>query len=146
MASATHDERLVRILLAHGADPARANAHGWAALHQAAYVNLPLIADLLINAGAPLAVSGRGDGGTPLIVALFWGNRAVAEKLATHERSPHNLRVATGLGDDALLDDLVSPKGTLSPAARAHREFYRPHSGFPSGSRRRTPRKSSTNP
>ncbi|ATY10217.1 hypothetical protein CU254_06900 [Amycolatopsis sp. AA4] len=132
MASATHDERLVRVLLAHGADPARANAHGWTALHQAAYSNLPLIADMLINAGAPLAVSGRGDGGTPLIVALFWGNRAVAENLATHERSPHNLRVAAGLGDAALLDELVSPKGTLSPAAGAHREFYRPHSGFPS--------------
>ncbi|MGW7532802.1 ankyrin repeat domain-containing protein [Amycolatopsis sp. NPDC054798] len=131
MASATHDERLVRVLLAHGADPARANAHGWTALHQAAYSNLPLIADLLINSGAPLTVSARGDGGTPLIVALFWGNRAVAEKLATRERSPRNLRVAAGLGDDALLDELVSPKGTLSPAAGAHRDFYRPHSGFP---------------
>ncbi|WP_033291997.1 ankyrin repeat domain-containing protein [Amycolatopsis jejuensis] len=131
MASATHDERLVRILLDHGADPARANAHGWTALHQAAYSNMPLIADVLLETGAPLDVSGRGDGGTPLIVALFWGNQAVAEKLATHEKSPHNLRVAAGLGDATLLDELVSPKGTLAPAAGAHREFYRPHSGFP---------------
>ena len=46
--------------------PRRANAHGWTALHQAAYVGLPPLARMLLDAGAPLAVSARGDGGTPL--------------------------------------------------------------------------------
>ncbi|WP_326569142.1 ankyrin repeat domain-containing protein [Amycolatopsis rhabdoformis] len=131
MAGATCDERLSRVLLDRGADPSRGNTHGWTPLHQAAYSNLPLLADLLIDAGAPLDVSARGDGGTPLVVALFWGNRTVAEKLAVHERSPRNLRVAAGIGDAELLDELVRPNGTLAPAAGAHREFYRPHSGFP---------------
>lgn len=131
MAGATCDERLSRILLDHGADPARANVHGWTPLHQAAYSNLPLLADLLLDAGAPTGVSGRGDGGTPLVVALFWGNRATAEKLAAHGLAPGNLRVAAGLGHTELLDELLKPDGTLTAAAGAHREFYRPHSGFP---------------
>ncbi|HKN54795.1 MAG TPA: ankyrin repeat domain-containing protein [Amycolatopsis sp.] len=131
MAGATCDERLSRILLDRGADPARANVHGWTPLHQAAYSNLPLLIDILLEAGAPLDVSGRGDGGTPLVVALFWGNRAAAEKLAKHSKAPGNLRVAAGLGDPELLDELLKPDGSLSPAAGAHREFYRPHSGFP---------------
>ncbi|MDT8915661.1 ankyrin repeat domain-containing protein [Amycolatopsis sp. PS_44_ISF1] len=131
MAGATGDERLTRLLLDRGADPSRANAHGWTALHQAAYSKKPQLVDMLLDAGAPLDVSARGDGGTPLIIALFWGNRVVAEKLAARERSPRNLRVAAGLGDPALLDELIRPNGTLAPAAGGHREFYRPHSGFP---------------
>ena len=30
---------------------------------------------MLLDAGAPVDVSARGDGGTPLVVALFWGHR-----------------------------------------------------------------------
>jgi ankyrin repeat protein len=131
MAGATGDERLTRVLLDRGADPSRANAHGWTPLHQAAYSKQPLLAEMLLDAGAPLDVSARGDGGTPLIVALFWGNRAVAEKLAARDRSPRNLRVAAGLGDLTLLDELLRPNGTLAPGAGEHRQFYRPHSGFP---------------
>ena len=82
MAGATCDERLVRVLLDRGADPRRGNAHGWTPLHQAAYSDLPLLARMLLDAGAPVDVAARGDGGTPLIVALFWGNRATAELLA----------------------------------------------------------------
>jgi ankyrin repeat protein len=128
MACATHDERLSKILLDHGADPARGNVHGWTPLHQAAYSNLPLLLDLLLDAGAPVDVSARGDGGTPLVVALFWGHREAAEKLAPHSRAPGNLRVAAGLGDADLLDELLR---SGHPAAGAHRAFYRPHSGFP---------------
>lgn len=135
MAGATCDERLSRVLLARGADPARGNAHGWTPLHQAAYSNLPLLTDLLLDAGAPLDVAARGDGGTPLVVALFWGNRTVAEKLARHGKAPRNLRVAAGLGDAELLDELVRPNGTLAPAAGAHREFYRPTAVSRSGAR-----------
>jgi ankyrin repeat protein len=128
MAGATGDERLSRILLDHGADPARGNVHGWTPLHQAAYRNLPLLLDLLLAAGAPVDVSARGDGGTPLVVALFWGHREAAETLAKRSRAPGNLRVAAGLGDADLLGELLEPG---HPAAGAHRGFYRPHSGFP---------------
>ncbi|WP_103335450.1 ankyrin repeat domain-containing protein [Amycolatopsis sp. CA-126428] len=126
MAGATHDERLSRILLDHGADPARGNVHGWTPLHQAAYSNLPLLLDLLLRHGAPVDVSARGDGGTPLVVALFWGHREAAETLAAHSRAPGNLRVAAGLGDIDALDQLLT-----SGRGGAHRGFYRPHSGFP---------------
>lgn len=128
MAGATGDERLSRILLAHGADPARGNVHGWTPLHQAAYSNQPLLLDLLLRHGAPVAVPARGDGGTPLVVALFWGHREAAESLAAHSRAPGNLRVAAGLGDPDLLAELLGPGHS---AAGAHRGFYRPHSGFP---------------
>jgi ankyrin repeat protein len=128
MAGATCDERLTRVLLDHGADPARGNVHGWTPLHQAAYSNLPLLLDMLLDAGAPVDVPARGDGGTPLVVALFWGHREAAEKLAPYSRAPGNLRVAAGLGDADLLDELLRPG---HPATGAHRAFYRPHSGFP---------------
>jgi ankyrin repeat protein len=73
--------------------------------------------------GARTAVSARGDGGTPLVVALFWGHRDVVEVLGL---APRNLRVAAGLGDLALIRELA---GTSD--AGAHRGFYRPHGGFP---------------
>jgi ankyrin repeat protein len=131
MAAATCDERLVALLLERGADPARTNAHGWTPLHQAAYSGLPLLARLLLDAGAPADVSARGDGGTPLIVALFWGHGEVAELLAGRGIFPRNLRAAAGLGRLDLIDELVTADGRLAPEARAHRAFYRPHSGFP---------------
>ncbi|WP_236794298.1 ankyrin repeat domain-containing protein [Amycolatopsis sp. GM8] len=120
LAAGTCDERLCRVLLDHGADPARGNVHGWTPLHQAAYSGLPWLARMLLEAGAPLDVSGRGAGGTPLVVALFWGNRELAELLAGHSLAPGNLRVAAGLGRVDLLDSPGAP-----------RAFYRPHSGFP---------------
>jgi ankyrin repeat protein len=126
LASATCDERLVAVLLEAGADVAHANAHGWTALHQAGYSNLPHMARVLLAAGAPVDVSGRGDGGTPLAAALFWGNAEVSAVLAEHGVVPRNLRVAAGLNDVALVEELWD-----SPEAGAHREFYRPHGGFP---------------
>jgi ankyrin repeat protein len=131
MAGATCDERLVRILLDHGADPARGNAHGWTPLHQAAYSNLPRLAQMLLDAGVPVDVSARGDGGTPLVVALFWGHREVTEVLAAHGVHPRNLRAAAGLGRVQLVEELAAPDGRLAPEAGAHRGFYRPHGGFP---------------
>jgi ankyrin repeat protein len=131
LAAATCDERLVRELLEHGADPARGNAHGWTALHQAAYSGLPALARMLVDAGAPLAASGRGDGGTPLVVALFWGNRETAELLAEYGTPPRNLRVAAGLGRLDVIGELVPAAGCPAPSAGMHRGFYRPHGGFP---------------
>ncbi len=131
MATATCDERTVALLLERGADVTAANRHGWTALHQAAYVGLPGLARPLLEAGAPLERSARGDGGTPLVVALFWGHRRTAALLAAAGGPPRNLRVAAGLDDTALLDALVGPDGRLAPEAGAHRAFHRPHSGFP---------------
>jgi ankyrin repeat protein len=131
MATATCDERLVALLVERGADPARANVHGWTPLHQAAYTGLPLLARLLVDAGAPPDVSARGDGGTPLVVALFWGHREAAELIAEHGVFPRNLRAAAGLGRLDLIDELVPSDGALTQRAGAHRAFYRPHSGFP---------------
>src|SRR5581483_6437030 len=73
MATATGDRRVVALLLERGADPASGNAHGWTALHQAASMGDLELAQMLLAAGAPIDVPARGDGGTPLIVALFWG-------------------------------------------------------------------------
>jgi hypothetical protein len=86
---------------------------------------------MLLDARAPVDVSARGEGGTPLVVALFWGHRETAELLAAQRLVPHNLRVAAGLGRLALIDELVAPDGRLAPLAGADREYYRPHSGFP---------------
>jgi ankyrin repeat protein len=126
LASATCDERLVALLLSRGADVRRGNVYGWTALHQAGYGNLPEMARVLLAAGAPTDVSARGDGGTPLVAALFWGNVEVAGVLAEQGVAPRNLRTAAGLDDVTSLESLWG-----TPSAGAHRGFYRPHSGFP---------------
>ena len=77
----------------------------------------------MLDAGARTDVSARGDGGTPLIAALFWGHREVVDLLGLE---PGNLRVAAGLGRLDLIRELAG-----TPAAGAHRGFYRPHGGFP---------------
>ncbi|HET7127720.1 MAG TPA: ankyrin repeat domain-containing protein [Gaiellaceae bacterium] len=117
------DPAIVSLLIERGADVNRGNDYGWTKLHQAGYSNDCDLARLLLAAGARTDLFARGDGGTPLIAALFWGNREVAELLG---RAPGNLRVAAGLGDLELIHGLV---GTA--AAGAHRGFYRPHGGFP---------------
>ena len=115
--------RLVRLLLERGADPNRGNDYGWTKLHQAGYSNRRELAQLMLDAGGRIDLSARGDGGTPLVAALFWGHRDVVDLLG---REPRNLRVAAGLGDLDLIRELA---GTAE--AGAHRGFYRPHGGFP---------------
>jgi ankyrin repeat protein len=117
MAAASGDDRLSELLLARGADPASANAHGWTALHQAAYSNQPRLAELLIQAGAPASISARGDGGTPLAVALFWGHHEVTPVLVSAGIAPANLRAAAGLGDLVLLKSLFGRDGRPTAAA-----------------------------
>ena len=131
MASATCNEQLVSLLLERGADPARPNVHGWTPLHQAAQVGMIPLARMLLEAGAPADVSARGDGGTPLIAALFWGKKDMADLLAQHGVFPRNLRTAAGLERIDLIEDLISEGGRVSHEAGDHRGFYRPHSGFP---------------
>jgi ankyrin repeat protein len=114
---------IVSLLLERGADPNRGNDYGWTKLHQAGYSNDCALARLVIAVGARTDLFARGDGGTPLVAALFWGHREVVELLG---REPGNLRVGAGLGD---LESIRQLAGT--PQAGAHRGFYRPHGGFP---------------
>jgi hypothetical protein len=127
MATATGDERTVGVLLGAGADPSHQNAHGWTALHQVGYADAVHLVAPLLAAGARSDLSARGDGGTPLVAALFWGHRAVPDALvAARGVEPENLRAAAGTGDVELVERLLDTAG-----AGAHRGFYRPHSGFP---------------
>jgi ankyrin repeat protein len=123
MAAANGDLSSVRLLLERGADVNRGNDHGWTPLHQAGYSNNGELACVLLARGARTDLGARGDGGTPLVMALFWGHRDVAGLLGDE---PHNLRVAAGLGDVARIRELAG-----TPAAGARRGFYRPHGGFP---------------
>jgi ankyrin repeat protein len=77
----------------------------------------------MLEAGGRLDLSARGDGGTPLVAALFWGHREVAPLLGLE---PANLRVASGLGLPEMIRELAG-----SSEGAAHRAFYRPHGGFP---------------
>jgi ankyrin repeat protein len=127
---------MVENLLAAGADPDLPNNKGWTALHQAAYsdpskpgAGLATL-DMLLEAGASPYAEAYGDGGTPLAVALFWGHVQLAERLAEAAIAPHNLRVAAGLGRLDLMRALFAG-GRPRPEAGLHREFHRPHSGFP---------------
>jgi ankyrin repeat protein len=113
----------VQLLLERGAEVNRGNDYGWTKLHQAGYGNDRRLAELLLAAGARTGLEARGAGGTPLVVALFWGHQEVVDLLGLE---PRNLRVAAGLGLVELLDELVG-----TPAAGAHRAFFRPHGGFP---------------
>lgn len=127
----------MRLLLKKGADPNQPNNKGWTALHAAAYAGsrgdeAPWLAaiEALLAAGADPDAEAYGDGGTPLAVALFWGRITLAERLAKEGVTPLNLRVASGLGRVELMAAMFED-GRLKPEAMRHREFHRPHSGFP---------------
>jgi ankyrin repeat protein len=122
---------LVEAILGAGADVNEPNDRGWTALHQAAYSNQPAIAAALLKHGADLDLEAGGSGGTPLVVALFWGHREVADLLGRRSVAPGNLRVAAGLGDEDLMEKCFRDERTLTAEAYAARGFYRPHSGFP---------------
>ena len=130
-ASAPNRLQAIRELLHAGADPNEPNDRGWTPLHQAAYRNDPEMIQLLVASGTRVDASAHGDGGTPLSVALFWGNTEAAELLATQGVLPENLRNAAGLGRIDLIEQLVPAPGRVTDQARAGRGFYRPHSGFP---------------
>lgn len=127
-----HDNpKLVSLLLEAGADPDAANDKGSTPLTQAAYRGKADIIERLLAEGASVDAEAYGDGGTPLAFALFWGHREAAEKLAEIAVVPRNLRVAAGLGRIDILAELFDASGNLEPEAGFHREFHRPHSGFP---------------
>jgi ankyrin repeat protein len=121
----------IKALLDAGAEVNDANDRGATPLHQAAYTNNAEIAEILIAKGAVLDAEAHGAGGTPLIFALFWGHREVADILGRHSVAPNNLRAAAGLGIPELVEACFNADGRLTPEACAARGFYRPHSGFP---------------
>jgi ankyrin repeat protein len=121
----------IEVLLDAGADVNEGNDRGWTPLHQAAYSNQSDIAAALIRNGAALDAEAHGAGGTPLIDALFWGHREVADLIGSYGVAPRNLRTAAGLGNLELLEAFFSDEQSLLPEAGAARGFYRPHSGFP---------------
>jgi ankyrin repeat protein len=123
--------RVLAALLGAGARVNEANDRGWTPLHQAGYTNQPEIAELLLDAGASTDAEAHGEGGTPLAVALFWGNREAAESLAARRITPDNLRVVAGLGLVDLINRMFDRAGNLTREAGRGRRFYRPHSGFP---------------
>jgi len=124
-------QALVATLLDAGADVNDANDRGWTPLHQAAYSNQTELAATLIQRGADPELEAHGSGGTPLIAALFWGHREVADLLGRYSAAPGNLRAAAGLGSQELVENCFTGERTLAPESFAARGFYRPHSGFP---------------
>jgi ankyrin repeat protein len=127
-----HDKpRLTGLLLEAGADPDAANDKGATPLTQAAYRGKVWAIEVLLAEGASVDAEAYGDGGTPLAFALFWGYRDAAEKLAEIAITPRNLRMAAGLGRLDIMAELFDTAGKLKPEAGFHREFHRPHSGFP---------------
>lgn len=134
LATSLKQVEIVKALIEAGADVDLANDRGWTPLHQAAYGADLILLEILLDAGASIDLSAHGDGGTPLVCALFWGHDAVADCLAQRGIVPRNLRVAAGLGRLDLVRAFFAPDGSLKAEAGAHREFYRPHSGFPAWS------------
>ncbi|HXZ67070.1 MAG TPA: ankyrin repeat domain-containing protein [Alphaproteobacteria bacterium] len=127
-----HDNpRLVTLLLEAGADPDAANDKGATPLTQAAYCGEAQIIEQLLAKGASIDAEAYGDGGTPLAFALFWGHKEAAEKLAEIAVVPRNLRMAAGLGQLDIMAELFDSDRKLKAEASFHREFHRPHSGFP---------------
>lgn len=124
--------KLVDALLAAGAEPDLANHKGWTPLHQAAYNNNIALAERLLAAGATIDLEAYDDGGTPLVVALWWGHCEVANLLAGIAIAPDNLRVAAGLGRIDALAGFFDDAGRPTEAAGRARGFHRPNSGFPS--------------
>jgi ankyrin repeat protein len=142
MAAQERSRALVEVLLAAGADPNACADNGWTPLHQAAYGEPPErevegqrpsleVMEALLAAGSDLTAESRGDGGTPLLQALFWGHRLLAERLAESGIVPLNLRSAAGLGRIDLLEAFFDGDGALRPEAGRHRGYAAPHAGFP---------------
>ena len=130
------DLDLVRLLLERGADPNRGNVYGWTKLHQAGYSNSRELAQLMLEAGARTDLFARGDGGTPLVVALFWGHREVVDLLG---REPRTCASQSG---SAFSTRSASSREGRRPALTV--ASTAPTAASPPGSRPTTRRRSST--
>lgn len=108
------------VLLSIGCDLAAADHQGFAPLHVAAMASHGDLARRLLEAGAPRTGRVYGtDGGTPLSLALFYGEREVS-KLLTDPPDPDNLRTAAALGREL---DRFFRGDTLTSQASEGTEF-----------------------
>lgn len=131
---AASDDRveMVQALLAAGAPVDGGRPDDSTPLHFAAGFGLTAVCEALVEAGAPVGTSdGSGEGGTPLVQALFYGHTETAHMLARHAVVPDNLRVAAGLGDADGVESFFDADGALTDAAARSRTWYRPHDEFP---------------
>jgi ankyrin repeat protein len=122
--------KMAMLLLDKGADVNAPTTRGLTPLHQAAMSGDSALIKTLITAGASLTANAYGDGGTPLVMALFWGRDQSRQNLSGHGIYPENLRAAAGTGDLDLLARCFRGD-ELTDEAKARRGFYRPHTGFP---------------
>lgn len=122
--------RTIECLLDLGADVNERLPSGWTPLHTAQYQNHVELTELLLARGADPHAVAYAPGGTPLLQALFWGHSEAADALAACDVTPKNLRVAAGLGR---VSDIAAcfDGDDLTAAARADRDYYRPHTDFP---------------
>ena len=88
------------------------------------------MAELLLARGADPAREATVPGSTGILHAVLWGFTDVVDAIGEHSRAPGNLRVAAALGDLAMIDTAFDADGTLTPAARAVRDYYRPNYGW----------------
>jgi hypothetical protein len=88
----------------------------------------PALARRLLDAGAPVDVSARGDGGTPLVVALFWGTGTPPSCSPRAAPCPRTCAWPRGW---ATWPDRGAHVGPCVPRRAPTASFYRPHGGFP---------------
>ena len=70
---------------------------------------------MLLDAGAWPEISARGEGGTPLIAALFWGHRRVTDVLAAEGVLPRSkTRSSTITGALARIASAIASEGRES--------------------------------
>ncbi len=122
---------LIDALVAAGADVNDSNDRGWTPLHQAAYSNQNDAAAVLIHSGADLDAEAHGSGGTPLVVALFWGiaRWPICWAGIPSRQAIYALRPAWAI-ESSWSTASAERRSSLPKLVRA-RGFYRPHSGFP---------------
>ena len=97
------------------------------ALHS---VGSPEMANLLLERGADPRIETMLPGGTALMHAIIWGWPEIAHIIAKHDRTPGNLRVATGLNDLNAIEASFEASGELKAAAKSARGYYRPNYGW----------------
>lgn len=118
---------VIDLLLTRGAPASLATHDGWTPLHIAAMTGHVDLARRLLAAGASLEGGLLGTlGGTPLALALFYGQREVATILAPAVAG--NLRTAAALNRS--LARFVDA-GELNADAAVGLDFYRPLLLFP---------------
>lgn len=118
----------VDLILAAGADPSAAAKNGWSPLHTAAMTGHTHLARRLLAAGASRQGQLHGaTGGSPLSLALFYGQSEIAELLADPPL-PDNLRTSAALNRP--LGRFVAGEALTSQASEGT-DFYRPLLAFP---------------